>query len=115
MVDKYFFCSRSPWTLFEFAEMFILLERRTLLFHASGLIVGIAAVLINSGSRFPGSGFILGRRSRDEFEPWTRSWGYGRMPRPQSSATNHSANLGKILFLIYSNHLNAEHLNTGFI
>ena len=61
--------------------MSILCEQRTLLFHLSGIIVGI--ILAVSRQRFPGVGFVLGgRQSQSGFEPWTRSWGYGRRPRP---------------------------------
>jgi hypothetical protein len=41
-------------------------------------------LILKTGPRFPGSGLILGRRHSPAFEPWTRSWGYGRRPRPQA-------------------------------
>ena len=98
------FVVRSPWVLFELAEMMILLERRTLLFHGSGLIVGICIFILQSGSRFPGAGIILGRRNSPEFEPWTRSWGYGRRPRPAHSvpaAHRRSPEIGWSLFVSF--------------
>lgn len=75
--------------MFEIAEMMILLEKRTFLYHFSGIIAGLiyCAVSFNWCTlRFPGSGIPLGGRLNSSTievqrqrvsEPWTRSWGYG--------------------------------------
>lgn len=81
----------SPWFLFELAEMFMLLERRTFVYHLSGLLVGSILAYLISRPHFPGAGLVLGYRQSPGFEPWTRSWGYGRRPRPSSSASNSQA------------------------
>ena len=65
---------------FELAELLILLEKRTLVYHLSGLFVGLLCwTLLCKDSpyqhwRFPGQGQTLG--SNGTRRPWTRSWGY---------------------------------------
>jgi len=90
-----------PYIIFEMAECMMLFEDRTLLFHLSGLAVGLFAATLSSpkeflASRFPGRGQRLGRGSGTNRLPAsagpladvTRSWGYaGQEARFRSGGT----------------------------
>lgn len=66
-------CSSWPLLLFEVAEMLIILEERTFLYHLSGIICGFLVWMIFAKPEpFPGQGMRLGHSSSAS----TRSWGY---------------------------------------
>ena len=79
------------WTLmFEMAELVMLLERNTRLYHVSGLLAGVVLVTwardLCSDHTWPGSGHQLGTGAGQP--AWTRSWGYAG-PR-HDPATEHA-------------------------
>ncbi len=62
--------------IFELAELLILAERRTLVYHVSGVFVGFLCwtMLCQNSPYFPGQGRRLGNGGPPR--RWTRSWGY---------------------------------------
>ena len=61
-----------PLLLFEMAELLILLEKRTLLYHLAGVLSGLVIwTTFGKPEPFPGHGYRLGNDP-----PSTRSWGY---------------------------------------
>ena len=91
----------TVYHFFQMAECMMLFEDRTLLFHLSGLAVGLFAATLSSpkeflASRFPGRGQRLGRgsgtnrhlASAGPLADVTRSWGYaGQEARFRSGGT----------------------------
>ena len=64
-----------PFFLFEFIELLILIEKRTLLYHISGIIAGLVIwITFGKPDPYPGEGYRLGSTVRNP--PSTRSWGY---------------------------------------
>ena len=84
--------------------MMILLEKRTFLYHLSGMLAGILYCAVSYQwcmQRFPGTGIRLGRQKnivntelnrQRVSEPWTRSWGYGSV-RSQSIKRKNVTNI----------------------
>ena len=96
----------SPAILFEFSEMLIILEKRTFLYHLSGMITGIiyCSIIYNwCVKRFPGTGLRLGNRSKPEINQnrqsdavlCTRSWGYASTRGMPIRRSNQARNILK--------------------
>ena len=67
--------SSFPLLAFELVEFMMLLEKRTFLYHVSGILSSFLIwYTLGKPKRFPGQGNRLGRRQVDP--PSTRSWGY---------------------------------------